>query len=118
MKRTDLTVLHFEEMSALARALMSLPAEFCCHSYFPESFGSWTAVVRCKGVRLRIVFDGRDSRYLVQSSPSRESPDRWQDTDWHFAAGSQHDVPVAGLVAAVERQANRPEQTDRPPARC
>ncbi len=92
---------HFRLMATLAEAFKPLPAEIRSHSYSPEAFGSWCLVVRCKGVRLRLIFDGRDSEYRLERSTSRKPPDEWQPTAWRMPAGSGGSLPTDQILQAV-----------------
>jgi hypothetical protein len=111
------TTRHFQGIIELVKALNGLPAEIRSHSYDPEAFGSWFVTVRCNGVRLRVVFDGRDSVYTMQRSTSRKTPDNWHDTEWQVNDDSRGQIPIASLVAEVARQANMPMQADGPTGR-
>lgn len=55
--------------------LEKLPAELYEMSYSPGSFGNWIIVIRNKGKRFRIIFDGRDGFISIEISSSRKTPD-------------------------------------------
>ena len=93
---------HFAGVVSLCDRLRQLPAEIRSHSYDYEAFGSWQTLVRYEGVRLSIVFDGKESVYTLRRSSSQKAPDEWHETDWRFHAGSgTSEVPVAEIVSAV-----------------
>lgn len=96
---------HFRDMEGIAGALQSLPAQICSHLYSYESFGSWWTIVLCKGVRLRIVFDGRDCEYRLERSTSRQSPEEWCETGWRRTADSDAGPPVVEIARAVVESA-------------
>lgn len=92
---------HFQEMEELAEALRSLPAQIRDHSYSYESFGSWATVMRCKGVRLRLTFDGRNREYRLERSASSKPPDEWCDTGWRRIAERDASLPLVEIARAV-----------------
>jgi len=92
---------HFGDMVGLCEAFKALPAQVCSHLYSYESFGSWSTVVRCRGVRLRLDFDGRDREYRLQRSTSSKPPDEWQATAWCKAADPDQAIPVSDIMRAV-----------------
>ncbi len=100
MDEQDYPIQHFQHMTLLASSLKSLPAEIVEHRYDYESFGSWFIVLRTKGVRLRLAFDGKDSVYSIERSQARKRPDTWTEPRWlDLPAGDS--FPVSALVAAV-----------------
>ena len=101
MEAQDYPIRHFEQMTRLAAALRELPAQIQEHSYSYESYGSWTALVKYKGVRMRIVFDGRDGHYSIQRSSSRKPPDSWGEPIWQLERGPVSDFPESELVNAI-----------------
>lgn len=101
MDAQDYPIRHFEEMAALAAALKALPAQIQHHTYYYETAGSWATVLRYKGVRVRIVFDGRDSAYTVQKSRTRKPPDQWADPSWRSAADPGSGIPLPEITRAV-----------------
>jgi len=105
MDKLESPLLHFREMEELAEALRALPAQICDHSYSYESFGSWATVIRCKGVRLRLVFEGRDHEYRLERSPSRKPPDEWCETGWRRIAEPDAGLPVVVITRALEELA-------------
>lgn len=106
MDALDYPTRHFQEMSTLCDALKGLPAQLCAHTYSYESFGSWSVTMRCGGVRLRVVFDGRDREYLLQRSESRKSPDTWQEVVWSKSANTKGELPVSDILNAVRESAS------------
>jgi len=103
MKSQDYPARHLEQMARLSALLGSLPAQVLEHSYSYESFGSWTIVLPHKGVRKRIVFDGRDSRYRIQQSSARKPPDEWGETIWERACDPGGDIPLSEIVEAITK---------------
>ena len=103
MDSQDYPIRHFQQVAELARRLKTLPAQVEEHSYSYSSFGSWVTVVRCKGVRLRVVFDGRESDYSIQRSSTREPPDVWGETLWRQDVKPGVDFPEDDLVAAIAK---------------
>lgn len=74
MDDPDNQLRHFREMVELAEALRTLPADILSHEYAYEAFGSWFVVVRCNGVRMRLVFDSVGETASTDSSvPHRAS---------------------------------------------
>ena len=78
MKSREHAVLHFSFMAEFTSALKALPAEVLGHAYSYEAFGSWSMVVRCQGVPLRIAFDGKDRRISTQRSTTPKAPYLWE----------------------------------------
>ena len=101
METQNFPIRHFREMSILCEALTGLPAQLCDHTYSYESFGSWSTIVRFRGVRLRIVFDGRDHEYLLLRSASRTPPDAWEEVAWRKPAAPDGELPVSDIITAV-----------------
>lgn len=101
MDAHDYLIQHFEHMAQLSASLKELPAEVRDHSYSLESFGSWTMVVRYKGVRIRVAFDGRESGYSIQRSRSREPPDQWEEGVWLEVSSSEDGLPVSNIVNGI-----------------
>ena len=101
MDAQDYPIRHFEQIARFAAALRELPAQVEEHSYSYESFGSWVIVVRYKGRRMRVVFDGRDSDFSIQRSSSRTSPDKWGETCWRRVCESRDQFPESDIVDAI-----------------
>lgn len=101
MDDPDNQLRHFREMVELAEALRTLPADILSHEYAYEAFGSWFVVVRCNGVRMRLVFDGRDCIYRLERSASRKSPDEWQEAMWHRPSRSDASLPLREILDAL-----------------
>jgi hypothetical protein len=96
----DYPIQHLESMTLLASELKNLPAQILQHQYSYESFGSWAIVLRAKGVRLRIAFDGKESAYSIERSHARKPPDSWSEPRWLEVPGGET-FPLSALVAAV-----------------
>ena len=103
MDSQDHPIRHFQQVARLAARLKELPAQVEEHSYNYASFGSWTTVVRCKGVRLRVVFDGRESDYTIQRSGARKPPDEWGETLWRQGVQPEVEFPEEALVSAIAK---------------
>jgi hypothetical protein len=70
----DYPIRHFEEMLALSKMLKALPAQVLEHHYSYQSFGSWQATIRCKGIGYRLSFDGKEGLIALERSESRKPP--------------------------------------------
>ena len=101
MDAQDYPIRHFEQMARFADGLKRLPAQIEEHSYSYALFGSWTTIVRYKGVRMQIVFDGRDCDYSIQGSSSRKPPDMWRDPGWRKVCKSGDQFPESEIVDAI-----------------
>ncbi len=101
MEAFDYPIHHFQHMGQLSESLKELPAEVRDHRYSYETFGSWTMVVRYKGVRIRVAFDGRDSAYSVERSSSRKSPDQWEERVWLEVSSSSDEFPVSTILDGI-----------------
>jgi hypothetical protein len=97
MDAQDYPLQHFDLMRAITVALKPLPAQVLDHEYLYEVFGSWTLVVRHRGVPLRIVFDGKDRYCSIGRSATAKRPYQWT-TIGELVLG---DDPVASIVNAV-----------------
>ena len=95
------SIQHFKQIIQFATKLKELPAQIEEHSYSNESFGSWVTIIRCKGIRMRLVFDGRDFNYSIQRSSSRKAPDVWEDTCWQRTCKSSEEFPMLDIVEAI-----------------
>ncbi len=100
MDAQDYPIRHFEQMTQLSSLFRDLPAQVQDHQYSYESFGSWNVVVRYKGIRVRVMFDGKESSYSVERSDSREAPDQWRKPHWQHSSTSES-LPLAAIIAAV-----------------
>ena len=100
MEPQEYPIRHFEEMARLATALRDLPAQVMDHEYSYEAFGSWSTIVRVKGVRLRVIFDGKEEEYSLQRSLSREPPDDWCDQTV-LRSNTCTPIPIPEVLAAV-----------------
>jgi hypothetical protein len=98
---------HFGAMIRLIERLSAAPAEILEHHYSYQSFGSWSCVVRCRGVVLRITFDGRERDLVVQRSTSRKPPHDWGTPSWRKVNAADADFCGPELIAAVERAAGQ-----------
>ncbi|HWP63706.1 MAG TPA: hypothetical protein VNO86_09575 [Candidatus Binatia bacterium] len=98
-------VRHFEQMIRLVERLLPLPAQLLQHVYSFEAFGSWSCIVRCRGVPIRIAFDGRDRELVVERSRSRRPPYVWDPPIWRRAGVEDVDLVGPELAAAVKRAA-------------
>jgi hypothetical protein len=78
MEPQDYPIRHFEALAAFATALKAVPAQILDSAYSYESFGSWSITLRCKGITLRAVHDGRDREVTLQRSRTRKPP--WRRT--------------------------------------
>src|SRR5688572_28960040 len=65
---------HFRRMTMLTERLKAVPAECREHSYSYDAFGSWSATLRCDGVRIRVTADGREGSIVVERAASRHPP--------------------------------------------
>lgn len=101
MDAQDYPIRHFATMVEFAAELKALPAQVLDHGYSYESFGSWSAIVRCRGVALRILFDGKEGELLVQRSTSRKAPYDWEAPSWRRAIGSGEALPTREMVNAL-----------------
>jgi len=100
MDAQDYPIRHFEHMTLLASSLKSLSAQVIEHQYHYDSFGSWLIVLRTKGVRLRLSFDGKESAYSIERSDARKPPDTWVERRW-LDLPSGDSFPLPSLVASV-----------------
>lgn len=77
MEPQDYPIAHFAAMTAIAKALKPLPAQILAHGYDYSSFGSWWLVIHSRGIRFRVVFDGREQMLRIERSASRNEPFSW-----------------------------------------
>jgi hypothetical protein len=66
MEAQDYPIKHFETMTEIAKALVSLSALILEHNYSYNTFGSWWFSFRRSGREFRIVYDGRDDFLYIQ----------------------------------------------------
>ena len=104
METLDYPIFHFRELLRLSEALKELPAQIMEHEYDYESFGFWSTIVRYKGIRFRIIYDGKEGCYEIQRSTSRKSPDIWINTPWRFCGTSTEELPVSKIVETILNQ--------------
>jgi hypothetical protein len=60
-------------------------------------------IVRYLGQPFRVVFDGKESEYLLERSTSREHPYRWQRLPWKKHVAPAEDICVPEIVSAIDR---------------
>lgn len=101
MDSQDYSIHHFQEMSALTATLKTLPAEILEHIYTYEAFGSWSTLLRYKGVRMQLTFDGREFELTLRRSASRKRPDHWGDILW-TRSHRDAEMPVTEIVDAIK----------------
>jgi hypothetical protein len=82
MEPQDYPIRHFEALAVFATALKAVPAQILDSAYSYESFGSWSITLRCKGITLRAVHDGRDREVSLQRSRTRKPPHEWEEPLW------------------------------------
>jgi hypothetical protein len=74
MDAQEYPIRHFGPMRELAAALSEFPAQVLAHEYTYESFGSWFLAFKHKGLPLRLLFDGKNRRLVLQESNKRKAP--------------------------------------------
>jgi hypothetical protein len=95
MEPQDYPIRHFEALAAFATALKAVPAQILDSAYSYESFGSWSITLRCKGITLRAVHDGRDREVTLQRSRTRKPPHEWDEPLWRRTiASSEFDTEL------------------------
>jgi hypothetical protein len=82
---------HLAEQADLAGALTAVPAEIVEHHYSETDFGSWWTLIRCRGQRFRLVFDGRDRAYRLEHDSNSEFGTTWNAL-WEQVNASEHAV--------------------------
>jgi hypothetical protein len=82
MDPQDYPIRYFESLIPLATALKAVPAQVLEVHYDYAGFGSWVIVLRCKGITLRAVFDGKEFEASLQRSSQRKYPHEWQEPLW------------------------------------
>ena len=82
MEPHDYPIRHFAALAAFATALKAIPAQVldCAYSY--ESFGSWSITLRCKGITVRAIHDGREREVSLQRARTRKPPHEWDEPLW------------------------------------
>jgi hypothetical protein len=103
MDSQDHPISHFDQMGRLAVGLKAMPAQVLEHTYSYASFGSWAMIIRYRGQPFRVVFDGKESEYLLERSTSREHPYRWQRLSWKKHVAPAEDICVPEIVSAIDR---------------
>lgn len=93
-------IAHFEQMRELAARLAELPAEIRSHEYDDEVFGSWLLVLRFKGVRFRLIYDGKEFELLLERSDARRSPDMWGPHVWR-SPRLEGEAFFSGVIGAL-----------------
>jgi hypothetical protein len=82
MESQDYPIRHFEALAAFAKALKAVPAQILNSAYSYESFGSWSITLRCKGITVRAIHDGRDREVSLQRSRARTPLHEWEEPLW------------------------------------
>jgi hypothetical protein len=82
MESQDYPIRHFEALAAFATALKAVPAQILDSAYSYESFGSWSITLRCKGITVRAMHDGRDREVTLQRWRTRKPPHEWEEPLW------------------------------------
>ena len=100
MDAHDYPIHHYQEMSALAAAFKTLPAQVLEHMYSYEAFGSWSTLLRYKGVRMQLAFDGKDYKLTLRRSKSQTRPDQWGKILW-MKSHRDAAMPVSEVIGAV-----------------
>jgi hypothetical protein len=106
MDEQDYPIRHFVWMGEFAAELKSLPAQILDHDYSYESFGSWSAIVRHRGVPFRVLFDGKDGKLLVQRSTSPNAPYAWEAPSWQRVIRPGDDLAAREMADAVRSVAS------------
>ena len=101
MDPQDYPIRHFSQMAEFATELKSLSAHVLDHGYSYDAFGSWSAIVRYRGVPARVMFDGKEGELLVQRSASTNAPYDWEAPCWQRAVRSGEDLPTREIVDAI-----------------
>jgi len=105
MDALDHPIRYFEDMLALASAFKQLHAQIQEQSYHYEAFGSWFIVVRYKGIRFRVVFDGRDQEFLIERFTSKKSPDDRTEALWRKQSDPSGRVPFSEISDTLMKYA-------------
>jgi hypothetical protein len=98
MEAQDDPIRHFKGMVDLATALKAIPAQVIESVYSYESCGSWSITLRCRGVTVRAVHDGRDREVSLQRSRTRKPPHEWDEPVW------RRPLPAGELDAALQAE--------------
>lgn len=81
----------------------ALPADLQILEFRPESFGSWSAVLRASGKRFRFVFDGKENRLHLESSTAKKSTHEVWETVWSAVPSSSwQDDGISQLKSNLE----------------
>ena len=75
----DYPIRHFALMRETAEALKRSPAQVLDHWYSYQTFGSWTLVVRYKGVPYKLIFDGKEGNFGLHRSATKKHPYDWSE---------------------------------------
>ncbi len=89
-------------MGELATALKNLPAQIQEHQYSYGAFGSWWVTLRYEGTWYRLVFDGRDSRVMIECSTVADARS-WDKTIWERSSPDGRELPVIDMADAIQR---------------
>lgn len=101
MDPQDFPIRHFSQLAEIAAELKALPAQVLDHGYSYQSFGSWSTVMRYRGILIRVLFDGKEGELRLQRSASVKPPYDWADASWRRAVDSAADIPVRELLDAI-----------------
>ena len=88
MEPQDYPIRHFEALAAFATALKVIPAQVLDSDYSYETFGGWSITLRCKGITLRAVYDGKGREVTLLRSRTRKPPHDWGEPLWRRTAAS------------------------------
>ena len=97
-------VHHFDQMAKALRELEDFSVELLEHHYAPSSFGSWSSVLRHRGIVVRATFDGKDGELVVERSTSSQPPYEWQGAATEVASNATQ--ALHALRGALARVAN------------
>jgi hypothetical protein len=93
MAPQDFPIVHFGQMTRLARALGQLSAQILEHAYSSESFGSWQITLRYKGKVAEVSFDRRDGVLEIRRSSDRKAP---------YTFGTAENIGAGGPIGEVD----------------
>lgn len=82
MEAQDYPIRHFETMTAFSIVLRAIPAQIQEATYSYESFGSWWVTIRCKGITVLLVYDGKEDELRLERSNNRKPPHEWREPHW------------------------------------
>lgn len=101
MKEQDPIIDHFQLMTNVVKYLRSIDGEMWVAEYqYPGGFESWLLIIRLKGERYRVLYDGRDKR-LVLETESDTPISSYFPTHWAERATAEVSDPRGALF---ERQ--------------